>query len=518
MGLVRLSQVPHGSLIRARAAAMVEDGPSSFLCPILQEVMRDPVCTADGHTYERSAIVHWLRAHPLRPTSPLTGLVLPHPGLTPNHALRAAIEEACAGAAGARPPPSPRAQELHEQRRMETLHAAGDAAQRAAAERDSSGSLSRALASVLAAAAERGSVALVAAVRGHSASADPSGLELTAPACGAVARLARTSRRRSLLSHGAVAALVHALRARSSDATVVKNACFALASLIGGDAFDPLSGIEDVADVLVAALMQHMAHSDIVTAAAAALANACAVGRGACVRAGAASALACALASHGPACAAAASTLAQACANIVAATSSTPLCSADDAAQQASATQAMVEGDAVRCALACMCAHPGDAAVQIGMSRLLRNLMQHREDTRSALGGCSGYEVLARTLRGHAQEAAVVEAALQALANALCGAGDAAAAGAMRAGVMEATCAAVSMHGSHGGVQLAAAATLTRLISAAAAGSARALPQLQQRASACGLIAALRCSMQALPTDMKVQAATALRHVASRLG
>ena len=32
---------------------------SSFLCPITQEVMTDPVLTSDGHTYERDAIEHW---------------------------------------------------------------------------------------------------------------------------------------------------------------------------------------------------------------------------------------------------------------------------------------------------------------------------------------------------------------------------------------------------------------------------------------------------------------------------
>ena len=32
---------------------------SSFLCPITQEVMADPVMTADGHTYEREAIEQW---------------------------------------------------------------------------------------------------------------------------------------------------------------------------------------------------------------------------------------------------------------------------------------------------------------------------------------------------------------------------------------------------------------------------------------------------------------------------
>ena len=51
--------------------------------------MTDPVCTVDGHTYERSAIAEWLRR---RRTSPTTNLVLPSIQLTQNHALRSAIE------------------------------------------------------------------------------------------------------------------------------------------------------------------------------------------------------------------------------------------------------------------------------------------------------------------------------------------------------------------------------------------------------------------------------------------
>jgi serine/threonine protein kinase len=62
----------------------------AFLCPITQAVMRDPVITADGQTYERSAIESWLRDHD---TSPSTGARLPNKNLTLNIALRQAIEE-----------------------------------------------------------------------------------------------------------------------------------------------------------------------------------------------------------------------------------------------------------------------------------------------------------------------------------------------------------------------------------------------------------------------------------------
>lgn len=52
--------------------------------------MRDPVVAADGATYERAAVEAWLRAG--NTASPLTGAPLPHPGLTPNLALAAAIQ------------------------------------------------------------------------------------------------------------------------------------------------------------------------------------------------------------------------------------------------------------------------------------------------------------------------------------------------------------------------------------------------------------------------------------------
>lgn len=71
------------------------DVVSSFLCPITQDVMTDPVMTADGHTYERDAIEHWLESHN---TSPLTGLPLSSHVLTPNAQLLAQIQAASASA------------------------------------------------------------------------------------------------------------------------------------------------------------------------------------------------------------------------------------------------------------------------------------------------------------------------------------------------------------------------------------------------------------------------------------
>lgn len=64
--------------------------PPSFLCPIGRELMGDPVSCADGHSYERANIERWLAESRL---SPVTGAQLPHGYLTPNHALRNAIQE-----------------------------------------------------------------------------------------------------------------------------------------------------------------------------------------------------------------------------------------------------------------------------------------------------------------------------------------------------------------------------------------------------------------------------------------
>ncbi|CAH8250812.1 unnamed protein product [Arabidopsis lyrata] len=65
--------------------------PSYFICPISQEVMREPRVAADGFTYEAESLKEWLgNGHE---TSPMTNLRLAHNNLVPNHALRSAIQE-----------------------------------------------------------------------------------------------------------------------------------------------------------------------------------------------------------------------------------------------------------------------------------------------------------------------------------------------------------------------------------------------------------------------------------------
>lgn len=57
-----------------------------FVCPITQEVMRDPVVAADGFTYERDAVMtaFWNK----RFVSPMTNKLLENETLIPNHTLR----------------------------------------------------------------------------------------------------------------------------------------------------------------------------------------------------------------------------------------------------------------------------------------------------------------------------------------------------------------------------------------------------------------------------------------------
>lgn len=63
----------------------------SLMCPITCTVFKDPVITiADGHTYERDAIIAWLRDHN---TSPRTGIVLSTKEIVTNFCVKSLIEE-----------------------------------------------------------------------------------------------------------------------------------------------------------------------------------------------------------------------------------------------------------------------------------------------------------------------------------------------------------------------------------------------------------------------------------------
>jgi hypothetical protein len=66
-----------------------ESPPVEYMCPILFELMTDPVICADGFSYERRSIETWLRNHD---TSPKTREKMSR-NLIPNFNLKILIQE-----------------------------------------------------------------------------------------------------------------------------------------------------------------------------------------------------------------------------------------------------------------------------------------------------------------------------------------------------------------------------------------------------------------------------------------
>ena len=64
--------------------------PPEHFCPITLELILDPVVAADGHSYEKSAILKHFAIHS---TSPATGAALDSKALFANQALKAMIME-----------------------------------------------------------------------------------------------------------------------------------------------------------------------------------------------------------------------------------------------------------------------------------------------------------------------------------------------------------------------------------------------------------------------------------------
>ncbi|XP_043722675.1 E3 ubiquitin-protein ligase PUB23-like [Telopea speciosissima] len=74
------------------------DVPSYFLCPISQEIMRDPVTVSSGITYDRESIEKWIFSSNNNNKCPVTRqpLLLSETDLmTPNHTLRRFIQSWC---------------------------------------------------------------------------------------------------------------------------------------------------------------------------------------------------------------------------------------------------------------------------------------------------------------------------------------------------------------------------------------------------------------------------------------
>lgn len=71
------------------------DIPQYFLCPISLQIMKDPVTTVTGITYDRESIQQWLNTS-AAVLCPVTKQPLPRPAdLTPNHMLRRLIQAWC---------------------------------------------------------------------------------------------------------------------------------------------------------------------------------------------------------------------------------------------------------------------------------------------------------------------------------------------------------------------------------------------------------------------------------------
>jgi STIP1 homology and U-box containing protein 1 len=66
-----------------------EESIESFLCPISQEIMTDPVVTPEGISYDKKSILQWLSKNKI---CPLSKKPLKESDLIPNLALKNAIE------------------------------------------------------------------------------------------------------------------------------------------------------------------------------------------------------------------------------------------------------------------------------------------------------------------------------------------------------------------------------------------------------------------------------------------
>jgi hypothetical protein len=67
----------------------LEQPPAYLVCPLSHDLMRNPVITSDGHSFERAAIEKWFKTSK---QSPITGLELPSKLLRSNYALKVASQ------------------------------------------------------------------------------------------------------------------------------------------------------------------------------------------------------------------------------------------------------------------------------------------------------------------------------------------------------------------------------------------------------------------------------------------
>ena len=66
-----------------------DECPAQLICPITGCRMKDPVVAADGHSYDRQAILQWFASHQ---TSPMTGAPVPTIQVFDNYALKKLLQ------------------------------------------------------------------------------------------------------------------------------------------------------------------------------------------------------------------------------------------------------------------------------------------------------------------------------------------------------------------------------------------------------------------------------------------
>ena len=65
------------------------DIPDAFLCPISQQIMKDPYVDSDGNSFDKEYIYQWLATSSI---SPITRNPLTRQSLVPNRGLKSMIE------------------------------------------------------------------------------------------------------------------------------------------------------------------------------------------------------------------------------------------------------------------------------------------------------------------------------------------------------------------------------------------------------------------------------------------
>ena len=70
---------------------MVEDAPEEYLCPLTLDIMKDPVMSKYGQSFERSEILQWLKSG--HGVCPLSRRPLKLQDLVTNHALKLRISQ-----------------------------------------------------------------------------------------------------------------------------------------------------------------------------------------------------------------------------------------------------------------------------------------------------------------------------------------------------------------------------------------------------------------------------------------